>query len=339
MEASNPYRPGSLGHSMHAIGAGHRSLPRSEAKRHHIVPQFLLARFAEPPTKDGQLYQLDQRSGANRRVAVSKAAARHRFYAVETTEAEKDNRIEAMLGLAEHHAAESFVKLLDEPETMDEYDRIDIAMFLTIQTQRTPTAVARTEAIIQETADDVLREQVGDPEVFAKGMAEFGSKLAGQDLEEARQNLLRQIDDGNLVNPNIRGEAWSLILSTWLAAAETPLSMSWFLLRPEASEFVTSDGGFASVAVQNQTDGTETTFPLAPDACLLLRSGSPNLRFLDIPERDVESINLRTYGWAERFIYGRTQAAVTRVRALAKKNPRRIPPGPTHRYAGTERRR
>jgi hypothetical protein len=317
---------------MKEIGAGRRALPRSDAKRHHIVPQFLLAKFAEPPAKvGGHLYQLDRKSGANRRVAVKSAATRRRFYAVETTEAQKDNRIEAMLGLAEHHAALSLKKLLEDPASMDEYDRIDIAMFLTIQTQRTSEAVARTEAFIQETAEQVLREHVADQRAFAKSMADVGGGLADPTLEEARLKLLKAVDEGRLVNRNIREEAWRLILDSWLAASEHPLRMSWVLLRPRSGEFVTSDAGFAGVAnqaVDGAGETTETTFPLAPHACLMLRTGSPGLRFWEVPEVDVDRINLRTYAWAEQFIYGRTQAAVTGVRVLAKANwqrPRTAP--------------
>jgi hypothetical protein len=36
---------------------------------------------------------------------------------------------------------------------------------------------------------------------------------------------------------------------------------------------------------------------------------------------DVREFNLRTYGWASQFIYGRTQEVVQRVRAQAKDKP------------------
>jgi hypothetical protein len=41
--------------------------------------------------------------------------------------------------------------------------------------------------------------------------------------------------------------------------------------------------------------------------------------------RDVENINLRTYGWAHRHIFGRSQEAVTSIRMLARRNRGRMP--------------
>jgi hypothetical protein len=315
---------------MHEIGAGRRAFPKSDAKRHHIVPQFLLANFAEPPTKDGLLYALDRKTGANRRVAVRDAANRHRFYAVETTEAEKDNRIEAFLGLIEDHAARSLSRLLDDPLNMRELDPLDIALFLTMQTQRTPAAVARAEDLAQKTAEQVFRQAAADPEAFASDSAEIAEKfgLTPEEVEIGRRELVKAIDEGRLKNQNIRGEAWVAIIDSWLPAAEYPLKSSWFLMRPERGEFVTSDGGFAGVPVPGGQEASETTFPLAPDSCLMIRTGTPGLRIVEIPKRDVDMVNLRTYAWAERFIYGRTQAAVTGVRELAKKKRRRVPPGP-----------
>jgi hypothetical protein len=111
----NPYPVGSIAHTLWEIGARRRPFPQSDAKRHHIVPQFLLANFAEPPTKEGRLYAVDRSTGANHPVSVKNAANRHRFYAVETTEAGKDNRIEAFLALIEDHAAGSLRRLLEGP--------------------------------------------------------------------------------------------------------------------------------------------------------------------------------------------------------------------------------
>lgn len=314
---------------MREIGAGRRPYPVSTAKRHHIVPQFLLARFAAPASNEGRLFYLDRRGGgSNGRIAVRDAAQRHRFYAVETAESTKDNRIEAFLGLIETHAAAALEKLLSDPSEMDEYDQIDIAMFLTMQTQRTPMAVARTEALVQQTAEEVFRDAAADPQRFTGEIAEVATDMSRAEIEAGRRELLKAIDEGRLKNRNLREEAWVATIDAWWEWSRYPLENSWYLLRPADGEFIVSDEGFAGVPIPNADRGTETTFPLAPDACLMLRSGSPGLRFVELPKRDVELVNLRTYGWADRFIYGRTQAAVTDTRALAKRKRHHVPRRP-----------
>jgi hypothetical protein len=43
-----------------------------------------------------------------------------------------------------------------------------------------------------------------------------------------------------------------------------------------------------------------------------------------VGSRTVRDINLRTYGWAERFVYGRTQEVVQGVRQNAKRHPDKV---------------
>jgi hypothetical protein len=103
--------------------------------------------------QERQASQLDTQTAITQRVSIKVAATRHRFYAVESTESPQDNRIESLLSLVEHHAAESIARLLEAPETMDEFDQIDIAIFVALQVQRTPTSLKRTEELILQTRE------------------------------------------------------------------------------------------------------------------------------------------------------------------------------------------
>ena len=88
--------------------------------------------------------------------------------------------------------------------------------------------------------------------------------------KKQRSKLLASVEGGGLSNSNMREEAWSLIIETWIDAARHPLEMSWLLLRSQEVDFITSDTGMAAITV----DGvTETTMPLSNDFCLLLRPG------------------------------------------------------------------
>ncbi|HEY5053373.1 MAG TPA: DUF4238 domain-containing protein [Solirubrobacterales bacterium] len=313
---ANPYPEGSLAFAMREIGAGRRRMPESEAKRHHIVPRFLLARFAEPPgDNDGHLAQLDTTSGATARVSVRTAATRHRFYSVRSTEAEKDNRIESLIGLVEDHAAEAMDLLLECPERMGDHDRIAIAIFIALQVQRTPKALARAEAMIRETAEAVLREQVGDPGTFARAARGQGVELSAAQLERMRHELRRAMAEGRLRAKYVREEAWRGMVDNLLEAGRHPLEMEWYLLRAGEGEYVASDNGIS--VVRNADGELETALPLSPDACLVLTGQGDGLKRIRVPGEAVADLNLRTYADAERFIFGHDQGVVTKVRDLA----------------------
>jgi hypothetical protein len=74
------------------------------------------------------------------------------------------------------------------------------------------------------------------------------------------------------------------------------------------------------------SESVETTFPLSSNACLLLRPepASAGLSVAEIDARQVEKINLRTYGWAEEYVYGETQADLVSVRRAARQFPAEV---------------
>jgi hypothetical protein len=311
----NPYPEGSLAFAMREIGAGRRQMPESEAKRHHIVPRFLLARFAEPPgDNEGQLVQLDTTNGATARVSVRTAATRHRFYSVRSTKAEKDNRIESLIGLIEEHAAEATRLLLECPERMDDHDRIAISIFIALQVQRTPKALTRAEAMIRETAEAVLVEHLEDPGAFARAARDHGEDLSAQELERMRLRLARAMSDGRLRAKYVREEAWRTMVDNLLEAGRHPLEMEWYLLRADEGEFVASDNGLS--VVRNADGAPETALPLSPDACLILTGEGDGLRKIRVPREVVAHLNQRTYADADRFIFGHGLEVVAKVRDL-----------------------
>lgn len=314
--SNNPYPRRSLAWAMHEIGAGRRAMPRSDAKRHHVVPRFWLARFAEPPgDNEGQLVQLDTTRGVSARVSVRTAATRHRFYSVRSTEAEQDNRVESLIALIEEHAATSIQLLLESPEEMDDHDRIAISIFVALQVKRTPSALARAEAMIRETGEAVIREHAQDPYAFAQAARRHGIDLSAEELERMRRYLDKAMSEGRLRAKYVREEAWRLMIENLLEAGRLPLEMEWFLLRPNEGEFIVSDCGFS--AMRNDRNELETAFPLAPDACLVLGGQGDGLRRISVPGATVQDLNSRVYNHAERFIFGRNEESVTGVWRVA----------------------
>jgi hypothetical protein len=66
-----------------------------------------------------------------------------------------------------------------------------------------------------------------------------------------------------------------------------------------------------------------TLIPLDPACALLLVQGQPQTwQDVDVTSDEVDEMNLLTYAWSREAVYGPSQESVTRVRRLAKKNPK-----------------
>lgn len=107
----------------------------------------------------------------------------------------------------------------------------------------------------------------------------------------------------------------------------------WTLLHAPAGGFITSDRGFAihdptpqfpwSWQALLSSDRTETTVPLSDTACLLMRplpmGGALTVR--EASPDEVETINLRTLGWADEYTFAKTQATLDGVRLASRRRP------------------
>lgn len=88
--------------------------------------------------------------------------------------------------------------------------------------------------------------------------------------------------------------------------------MKWTILRGEGA-FVTSDRGLAIHDPEPQypwssqallcSPQAETTIPLSADMCLLLTLGDQQLEVREIEPAEAQAINLRTYGWANEYVF------------------------------------
>jgi hypothetical protein len=84
------------------------------------------------------------------KVLPEEAASRRRFYAVESDESPRDNRIEDFLSLVEGYAADPIRTLLERPMELTEADRTTIALMLALQERRTPFGVPGSHLVRRE---------------------------------------------------------------------------------------------------------------------------------------------------------------------------------------------
>jgi hypothetical protein len=307
-------------------------LDKSQAKRQHFVPQLLLRSFAHQFDGKPYLFQMETRSRrAPLRVDVRAAASRHRFYAVPDENGAPSNRNEAYLALIEDYAAPALRQLLDDPEALTPSERATIATFVALQTMRTPAAAKQMMTVANAAFRMAVTEFNSDREAFAESYrASHGDNASDEEIEQFRQEMIAQVRDGRL---RVGGEAAAITTGLTQAIERVPIlfEFDWTLLHAPGGGFITSDRGFAihdptpqfpwSWQALLSSPNTETTVPLSDTACLLMRPlpMGGGLTVWETSADEVETINLRTFGWADEYVFGKTQATLEGVRLASRR--------------------
>lgn len=336
---------GPIGQELIQLELGLKPWPSKDAKRHHFISRFLLSRFAP---ESERLFQLDVRTGKPRGgILVSRAASRHRFYEFEDEDGNKSSALEGLFAVVEDAAAPA-LKRLEQDGDVDEIDRATISMFLAFLWARTPAARERAEKLSQEVAAGLMASKYADKKAFREMLHQREAqdesvRLSEEEAEAVRQDTLRMLGDETLVMADPDGGATTSLLIS--AANDVALimfgGMEWRLMRANGAEFVTSDRGAAcfdptpkhpwSSHTIHSSPNAETFFPISSEHCLVLSPGQPIVRVLDANRSKVSQTNLRIYGWADRYIYGRTQESVAAVRRARKLKPHLAAPPEPHR--------
>jgi hypothetical protein len=318
-----------------SIAGDFSALERNQAKRHHFLPQLLLRKFSFAHEGREGIFQMKAAGrGAPRRVGVRQAASRNRLYSVLGEDGELSNRHEGYLALIEEHAGPALTCLLEDPESLSPGQRATIAFFIAAQTMRTPGAAAQVDAIAQTAFQNATSEMLSDRVGFAERHRDFfGEGAEEAEIEAFRKKIIESVRDEETCLVGARGAAFAEGLRHAVELVPAIIAFDWTLLRAPGGGIITCDRGYAihdptppvPWATQGlmSSENSETTFPLSSDACLLLRPSpaSAGLSIAEIDSRQLEQINLRTYGWAEEYVFGETPAALVAVRRTARQRP------------------
>lgn len=335
LDVDAAYRNSPLFQQLEAFATGGWTLPDSRARRHHYNPRLIVRRFVGR-ANDGsqQLYRLDVRTGTPKRTSVDNAGSELRYYRFTDDEGRPHNRVEAFFSVVETHAAEALTRLLAVPHALSEPDRATLSFFLALLDGRTPGGSARTAAFSDTSMRLLLATECADPQAFAARYRDTLGADSDEEIEATRQRMVEGLRNGDIAFPDPKANALELSLRSAGSSCRDIFMMRWTLLRACAGEFVTSDRALAmhdpspkypwSAQAWRSSPGAETTVPLSSDTCLLITPGPPVTDEREIAREDVERINLRTYGWAQRYLYGSSQQTVSELRRIAKARPRDI---------------
>lgn len=310
--------------------------PESDAKRHHLVPRFLLQRFVRQTSERPRIMQLDVTCGKPQAVDPAAAASRMRFYRVTDDDGTTHQRVEYFLALVESHAAEAIGRLLERPAGLSPADRATLSVFFGLLESRTSAALANMARIADTLLKYLMASAIAEPTDFAELCRAHLGEADAETIEDHRRRLIGLLRQGKLRLANPHEVAIGLMLDSMVNSAQYIYQLDWCLLQSDEGAFVTSD---RALAMHDPTPpypwsghgvlsspSAETTIPLDPGRCLLLTPPQRPMTSTAVSRQGcdagrVAEINLRTYGFASRYIFGDSQALVAGVRRDAKQRP------------------
>lgn len=291
------------------------------AKRHHYVAQMHLRRFAADPLDPvPTLYTLEVGSGRTGRAAVRDVAVIGQYNRLNPIAGVDPAFVENLFSALEGEVARIFDAIVNGT-TLTDQQRVYLALFLVLQYHRTARGRERTLWVMERAASTWAAKRLLDE-----------ARKAGQ--EESISGFQKAADD--LLNGTVKlTPGWNgEVLGMFAMVDKLPLmlleKMVWTVMRAQGSDqFIICDdpvhiwdpdspldrsGGWMS------SRRAQTTMPVDPGVCLLLRPGLALWRDVPVDSDAVKNVNLKTYASAERRIYGPRQGLLQTVRTAAKAN-------------------
>jgi hypothetical protein len=313
-------------------------LDRNTAKRHHYVPQFVLRGFADPRDGGRRVFQMPTKSRkAPRRVGVRDAALRQLLYRMVTKDGEVSNRHEGYLALIEKHAALAIDRLCADAHPPANGDRATIALFIAVQTMRTPVAAEQITTVANVALQHAVSEYYSDQQAFAESYRQrHGDEKSEEEVEAFRREIVEQVRSGKVRLSGHGGADFATGLQFAAKLLPHLIAFDWTLLRTADGGFVTSDRAYAihdpappvPWAMQGilSSPASETLFPFSDKTALLMRPGSATCGFetREVAASELERLNLRMLGWADEYVFAKCQSTLDSLRVAARRQPRDV---------------
>jgi Protein of unknown function (DUF4238) len=280
------------------------------------VAQFQLKRFRG----GGKLYELDKQTGEVKQTTPKEAAWDKDLYKVVSKSGDHDGVIEGFFSLAEDFARDALDGLVRDGENLTEHDRSDLAFLAAIQEQRAPGFLDELEIGIRQ----------AELTKFAVDLTNVKGKKR-KEAVETRDALVEGRISFELPRQEVLRQAILALTATWFAINCLP----WTVLKAKPGcLFVCSDRPLTmhdptppfpwSAPAWESSPLVESTFPLGRDLCLRIGPSQPKRLSVKETTRQVDRVNLRTYGWATRYVYGPSPDLLERLHERADEAPRPI---------------
>ena len=227
-------------------------------------------------------------------------------------------------------------RLTASPASLSPGDRATIAYLVALQTMRTPSAAAQITRVantaLKTAASELLSEGARSPSCIAT----FHPNDTDEAIEEFRERVLAQIRAGEIRLDGTGGAAFATAFQHAIESVPIVIACHWTLLRSSTGGVITSDRAYAihdpsrhiPWAAQGllSSERVEVTIPLSDSDCLLVSPGFADaaLDVREVSADELKLVNLRTYGWAQTYVFGKSQATLQAVRVEARRQPARV---------------
>ena len=205
---------------------------------------------------------------------------------------------------------------------------------MALQDQRTPAGQRRVAAQLAAASRLWFATELTDACRARRHYLNTHPGASEQDAEAFRVRTLRELQDGTLALEAPKEMALQGMLRTWLDFAGQLHDMHWKLLHTREGDLVIGDRPMTmhdptprfpfSGNGLHSSSAAYTLVPLGSSLCLRLDRTGTRLEQRSVA-RQVERINLRSYGWAERFVYGADRRLLEELHAIATRHPERAP--------------
>jgi hypothetical protein len=271
------------------------------ARRHHLVPEFYLRRFAD---ENGRIRRLDM-SGGNVVMSVTNAAVETDFYTIQTGDGPSD-AIEQQLSEIETRAAEAF-RDIDAGRLASSAVPNGLVDFVAIQATRGRDFRDTMNDFTNQVAQMMFAMIGSDPTMLERAVTDIlGREPTEEELQKYRDGLTRRDDFKVAMSDNAAVQA---MLEGAASLAPLFSMMPWHLLGvpDDAPLLVTSDRPLALWARERSGQffavgfGTadEITLPIDPRSCFVItpRGETPP------DQTTIGAVIRRTVGAAHRWVF------------------------------------
>lgn len=207
---------------------------KSHPKRHHFVPKFYLRHFADHK-KRIRMYERGRKKNPIV-TSVNNAAIESGFYTVTEESGEESQRVERLLSLIEGQAKAAIEPMLKGKFPPDPRDRYFLALFMALQTLRTPEHRREYEMTVDYTQKVMLEGWTPD---YVR------ERLKEKELEPTDEAVAEVMDV--VENPDKyefvphQNEHIKIMLSVATKVAPVIAARAWLLGRCKTATFITSD--------------------------------------------------------------------------------------------------
>jgi hypothetical protein len=169
----------------------------NQPERHHYVPAFYLAEFAETRVRHGRLRVFDVNTGRTYGGTPDSVAFERDLYRIKTKDPSDALIVETRLAELEGMSAPVIKAMNDSGKLPDDEGLTAVFALLTFQAVRVPAVFEKIERFQSDTMLLVLKQSAANPAVLRKYALQFDPTLTDEDIAELKQGL-----DAFLSSPN-----------------------------------------------------------------------------------------------------------------------------------------